>query len=345
MKLLQKIERLQNKNLPFVAFKKPKEDYLHLMHQENQDLFEFDDFTKKGYVFAPFDDESTAYLLQPDVVDKEFVFFEEPEETEIVIKKTKEQATKHIEKVAKAIVTIQTTDISKIVLSRKEEITIDEKKLAAVFKKLLLKYQNAYVYFWYHPKVGVWMGATPETLLSVDKNKFKTMSLAGTQPFLGTTNPTWGVKELEEQQMVSDYIKDYLQNSVNHLSFSEVETVKAGNLLHLKTTITGELKAKEDVEQLVKYLHPTPAVCGLPKQKAKNYILKNEGYNRSFYAGYLGAINIDGCTDLFVNLRCFSIIKKVANLYVGGGITAQSIAEKEWIETVKKSETIKSVLN
>ena len=95
--------------------------------------------------------------------------------------------------------------------------------------------------------------------------------------------------------------------------------------------------------------HPTPAVCGLPAKKAKNFILENENYNREFYSGFLGEINIPKSTKnkkshLFVNLRCMSLENNIARIYVGGGITKDSIPEKEWEETVSKSFTMKSVL-
>ena len=102
---------------------------------------------------------------------------------------------------------------------------------------------------------------------------------------------------------------------------------------------------------LIDKLHPTPAVCGLPKETAKQFILKNEGYDREFYTGFLGELNIDFRTfkkdnsDLFVNLRCMEVEKNTATIYVGCGITKDSIPEMEYIETVNKSMTIRKVVN
>ena len=98
-------------------------------------------------------------------------------------------------------------------------------------------------------------------------------------------------------------------------------------------------------------MHPTPAVCGFPKGKARDFILKNENYNRKYYAGFLGELNF--CfesnqtlmSDLFVNLRCMEIIKDNAEIYVGCGITKDSNPEKEYIETKNKSVTMKNILN
>ena len=99
---------------------------------------------------------------------------------------------------------------------------------------------------------------------------------------------------------------------------------------------------------LVDLLHPTPAVCGLPKEAAKQFILENENYNRSYYTGFLGELNMGlqnkNDSHLFVNLRCMEIEKNEAYIYVGGGITKESNPEEEWEETVAKSNIMLKVL-
>ena len=82
----------------------------------------------------------------------------------------------------------------------------------------------------------------------------------------------------------------------------------------------------------------------------KEIIIKNEGYNREFYSGFLGEINKDfennedNKSDIFVNLRCMELEKEIANLFIGGGITKDSVPENEFIETINKSKTIKKIL-
>ncbi len=82
----------------------------------------------------------------------------------------------------------------------------------------------------------------------------------------------------------------------------------------------------------------------MPKSVATKFILKNEGYNRAYYSGFLGELNIHDVTNLFVNLRCMQLEKMIASIYVGGGITKDSNSKKEWDETVCKAEVIKKVL-
>ena len=114
--------------------------------------------------------------------------------------------------------------------------------------------------------------------------------------------------------------------------------------MHLKTVISGELQNHKDIKVLVKVLHPTSAVCGIPKLKSKKFILVNEGYSRSYYTGYLGLFKPEGNTHLFVNLRCMHVHEKSVEIYVGGGITASSNAEAEWQETINKSNVMRAVL-
>jgi len=344
LEIFKKILELKAQNLPFVAYKNPNKKELFFLAQDTDSLNVFTDFNTVGFVFAPFDNDKPAYILKADKVLSETITdysFKVSKTNHLVNERSK---IFHKELVKKAILNMESGNTTKIVISRKEELELLDFDLINVFQKMLSLYVNAYVYVWFHPKVGLWLGATPETLLKVEGNNFETMSLAGTQAYKKQKKITWGDKELVEQQMVSDFIKQNLQDKVKTLSFANTETVKAGNLLHLRTKISGALFDKKDIKTLVKLLHPTPAVCGLPKENSKVFILKNENYDRSFYTGYLGEVNIKNQTNLYVNLRCFSVSNNIVSIYVGGGITKDSCPDLEFKETVAKSLTIKNVL-
>ena len=155
-------------------------------------------------------------------------------------------------------------------------------------------------------------------------------------------------KKKKEHQYVLDYIISQIKDQENgiileNFSVSETHTIRAGNLLHLKADIKGKIE-KFELKNLLTTLHPTPAVCGLPKEAAKSFILQNEKYDRTYYTGFLGEINDNSVTELFVNLRCVEIEKNLAKIYVGGGITEESDPEKEWFETHLKTRTIGSIL-
>jgi isochorismate synthase len=357
------------KELPFVAYSKPNTFEIKAILQKDKTLYKIDNYDESGFVFSPFDVRKDTILIPysmsrtlatlDDVVVEEDIPFTFEAEYD------KEH---HINLIGKGIDVIHKEALLKVVLSRKETIELSaEINPLQVFKSLLNTYNSAFVYCWYHPNVGLWLGATPETLLEVEQNRFSTMALAGTQDYLGTLSVVWDDKEKQEQQLVTDYVLDNLKPHLDNLELSEVKTIKAGQVLHLRTDISGLLKeSSKNLQKLIFTMHPTPAICGLPKVDAMQFILDNEHYNREFYTGFLGELNketkIKSCsgrlnienkaygfnkrsTHLFVNLRCMQLQDSKAILYVGGGITKDSNPEDEWHETAKKAETIKSVLS
>lgn len=350
MQVLDLLNLNYKKELPFVVYRKPNSENICGFFCENDSLIFTDTFKESGFVFAPFNNESKTILFS----HKNSTFVEE-EIVELSINENKNEHFKsefgkdfHIELVNKAVKTIMNSDLQKVVISRKEEVLLAEFNFLNTFKKLLNNYPNAMVYVWFHPKIGLWLGATPETLLTLEDSIFTTMSLAGTQLFKGDLNVVWKNKEIEEQQLVSDFIEHQISSLSENFTIEKAKSIRAGSLLHLKSRVEGSLKSNSTLKELIMALHPTPAVCGLPRDMARDFIVNNENYKRDFYTGFLGEINRQTNnklkSNLFVNLRCMNIIANKANIYVGGGITKDSIAEHEWQETVAKTTTMKSVL-
>ena len=112
----------------------------------------------------------------------------------------------------------------------------------------------------------------------------------------------------------------------------------------MKTDFRFSLKDNKGLGDLLKVLHPTPAVCGLPKEEAYRFILQNEGYDRRYYSGFIGWLDPEGRTDIYVNLRCMHIKDEQLTLYAGGGLLASSELNDEWLETEKKLQTIKRLI-
>ncbi len=350
--LFIKVKTQQEQNLPFVIFCKPNSDKILGLFQKNDHLYFLENFEEKGFVFAPFDasDFPIIPLEHSDVyVEKvnENVFFVSNDNS---VSSNSEAKNDFENLVEKGVQAIKNNKFQKVVLSRKEEISVTDFDVEVTFKRLLSNYPTAFKYCFFHPKIGTWLGATPEQLLQTNGNELKTVALAGTQLHIDNKEVIWQEKEKYEQQLVTDFIVGSLEDLVKEITISSPYSVKAGNIWHIKTDISATAKNKNVFQKVIKALHPTSAVCGLPKQEAKVFILENENYEREYYAGFLGEMNIDLLTfklqktDLFVNLRCMKIEKKIANLYIGCGITEDSIPEKEYIETVNKSMTMKKVL-
>jgi len=149
--------------------------------------------------------------------------------------------------------------------------------------------------------------------------------------------------------MVGRYIVEQFK-TIRLREFSETgpSSSRAGNMIHLKTEYTVDIKNGYFPELgtvMLHLLHPTSAVCGMPKFSALRFIAANEHLNREFYSGFLGPVNMDGVSRLYVNLRCMQILQKHAVLYAGAGITHDSIPEKEWDETTLKCQTLLDVMN
>ena len=363
-----RIENQYKSKLPFAAYRKPCESKLSGLLQETNHLHIVNNYTEKGFVFAPFDDAETSVLIPFDGSEYISISTEKSnpaEASQYIHLINEEDKRRHINLVNKGINAIKENNFEKVVLSRHERVSIKENNPITIFKKLLNTYASSFIYCWYHPKVGLWLGATPETLIKIEGSQFSIMALAGTQNYNGNLDVIWQEKEKKEQKIVTDFIVDSLQTSVESLSISDIQTVKAGNLVHLKTMISARLKSNSKLKEIISKLHPTPAVCGVPKEASKQFILKNEHYNREFYTGFLGELNFENTisprtgkrnienraysisknnSQLYVNLRCMQLKHNIAILYVGGGITANSNPESEWEETVSKSLIIKNVL-
>ena len=384
-----RLEKQLEKGLPFVAYRKPElsetPENTFAFLQEDKAAHRMENFNDSGFVFAPFDDREENYLIPADAAERLETTYHgieaeekdmEQEDVEFPpVQLEKKERVAHEELVQKAVDFIEGGIFKKVVVSRREKVETQLEAIS-IFKTLLKKYKNAFVYLWFHPETDTWMGATPETLLSVERNRFSTMALAGTQAFIDTTDVEWGEKEKEEQQIVTDFILDSLKEvGIEQVETAGPYTARAGNLLHLRTNIIGSLgpsrgaehqrSESSNLKQIVKALHPTPAVCGLPREAAKKFILENENYDREFYTGFLGELNLKteikrnnnrrnqenqayasilNQTSLYVNLRCLKLDGGIANIYVGGGITKDSKPSQEWEETENKSQTMKSVL-
>ncbi|PWA07358.1 isochorismate synthase [Flavobacterium psychrotolerans] len=353
-----KVKQQERQNLPFVIYSKPNKNALVGFFQKNDHLYFADDFTESGFVFSPFDGNQIILIPknQSQKWASQLSTSAEKQHSNFTVSENHKDKEHFKNLVQKGIDSIRKGVLSKVVLSREEIIDLPGFDIVSIFEKLVRTYPTAFCYCWFHPKIGLWMGASPERLLKAQKNQFYTMALAGTQTFEDDMEVIWGNKEKEEQQLVTDFILTNLKDVTTEVNVSSPYTLKSGNLLHIKTDIEGIVNPDSNLKEIVSILHPTPAVCGLPKRVAKDFILQHEGYDRAYYTGFLGELNRKVepkgklKSDLYVNLRCMQI--KIApdnattkvHLYMGCGITKDSIPENEWEESVNKSMTIKKII-
>ena len=233
------------------------------------------------------------------------------------------------------------SDLKKVVYSRVSKRGLMALHRPQYFDRLIQAYPNAFVYYFEDENLGAWIGATPEILLRRIENHCFIMSLAGTKK--STEARDWTEKERTEQALVTDFILNGVR-AINpeHIEIEGPYNHPAGPVEHLRTDISLSLDPTRESE-LISKIHPTPAVCGLPREMARTAYELLELHTRELYTGYIGLFNEDQ-THCYVNLRCAKLIDDEIFAYVGGGITQESIPELEWKETENKSKTLFDLL-
>ncbi len=191
----------------------------------------------------------------------------------------------------------------------------------------------------------VFAGATPETLARVRDGEVETMALAGTSrndageaPDLAAEQALLSSqKDLDEHRFVLDMILEALTPLCTVVAAEpEPRPHRLANVSHLMTRISGTLEHSTGLAEVVDALHPTPAVCGTPRELAMRLIGDIEGFDRGLYAGAFGSMDLEGNGEFDVALRCGLIDEASALLFAGAGITAGSDVDLELSETQSK---------
>lgn len=325
---------------------------------------------KKGFLLAPFQltEARPAVLIQPDIVahdwenikqalqewsyrHKEYTVGSpalQPEKTAPVTQPSeKEEKERYTETFSRFILPLKEKQFRKLVLSRSTTHALPPQfSPLATFIQACNSYPRMMISLCHTPSTGTWIGSTPEIILSGHEKEWHTVALAGTTPMQGETMPTeWSKKNQEEQAFVGEYIRKTVKKFGTKLTEKGPYTARAGQLVHLKTDFHFCLKDTDHLGHILQELHPTPAVCGLPKEEAYRFILQTEPHDRLFYSGIIGWIDPEGDTTLYVNLRCMHLEGNTATLYAGGGILPDSTADSEWEETQQKMNTMRNILS
>ena len=309
---------------------------------------------RKGFVMIPYDLESGHQVLLFEGPQHVTPITQQPTPNTQPPTQITQNPSLYAQAFSAFITALQKGEFAKLVLSRTSEWDWDnnEEELMTAFYRACNIYPRMMIYLAQIPGEGVWMGCTPEILVSGSGNHYRTMALAGTMSVPDTVpvkNIVWSAKNRKEQEIVADYVREAVSPYVRILEEEGPYTSRAGQLVHLKTEfhlapMPDTRRPSPVIHNLIKALHPTPAVCGLPAKEAAAFIRKNEGYDREYYSGVVGMLDEDNETNLFVNLRCGHFHDGKATLYGGGGILKDSTLGSEWNETNWKMNTILQTL-
>ena len=345
------VQTLIDSGMSFALYRMPHEEEVRLVLQlegEARTLTEAET-EPKGFVIAPFSEskQRQTLLIVPEVNVQGW------ESISLIIKELPQRPIRlqhlfftHVEShyeefFQKALHAIKEGRFQKVVAADKELGYGREHLLgqeARIFCQAVEGFPNSMVSLVYTPRSGRWMGISPEVLLEQTNGEWHTMALAGTKS--DETLP-WDIKNSMEQKAVSDYLADTLASLGISFRTEGPHTRRAGNLYHLCTDFRFSPTLSLPTMALARILHPTPAVCGLPKADAYRYICRQEQCERNYYSGYWGPVNTNDGTHLYVNLRCAQIRRTYTVYYAGGGLNQYSQYRHERQEIQHKISVLK----
>jgi len=226
--------------------------------------------------------------------------------------------------------------ISKVVLARCCTLECEEAPNPfAVLASLQKKGKNGTL-FCFSDEKKAFLGASPEILFSRKRNEIELEAVAGTCLLHEDRNKFLNSKkDLSEIEPVITYLIDTLiPLSKSPPQFTTIGVKETPNLLHLHSKGKATLKKGID-RDVIEKIHPTPALCGLPKTRAMDWIERHEPFERGLYGGTLGW-STKSESNWIVAIRCCEIEGKTVKLYTGAGIVPLSDPEKEWEELNNK---------
>ena len=254
------------------------------------------------------------------------------------------------ESVTAALDRIGEGELRKVVLAQALEADLETGfPRAATLERLAAKYPDCHRYC-FEPDDGgsVFFGATPERLVSLRGRTVETDALAGTTGRGETpAEDEWLAEELladaknvHEHDLVADTVRDQLEPYAASIAAGDRRVRRLATVQHLHTPITAELDADRHVLELVEALHPTPAVGGLPPDRALETIHETEPFDRGWYAAPVGWIDAAGNGAFAVAIRSAVATPDRATLFAGVGLVGDSDPDREWDEIQLKYRPI-----
>ncbi|HEX5632062.1 MAG TPA: isochorismate synthase, partial [Gemmatimonadales bacterium] len=245
-----------------------------------------------------------------------------------------------------AVTDIRAGHLEKVVLARSLGATLASGRVsvAATARALAEAHPHATVYAVALPGGEALCGATPEVLARVSGGVLHTQAVAGTG---APDRLLHSDKDRHEHQVVVDDITATLaQAGIDAGAASSPRVERYGELAHLVTPIEAQLPPGMGVLDVVALLHPTAALCGAPRHRARAWLRKHEPIERGWYGGPLGWADSRGDGAFVVALRCarFSADRRTVTCYGGAGIVAASRPEDERAETAAKMRAVKEAL-
>ncbi len=265
---------------------------------------------------------------------------------------SEDEKNKWTNQVNSALNRIAAGSYKKIVLSRRVKLKIsNQPDISEKIKNLANNYPRCYI-FAYGKNESLFFGASPEKLAKISNGWVEADALAGSTP-RGTNKIEdeklanellQSKKNLHEQNAVVDFITNSFSGFSDEIIYdSEPIIRKLSNIQHLWTPIKAKLKPGNSIFSILKEIHPTPAICGVPWSGALDFIRATEGYNRGLYAGIIGWFNFEEQGEFAVSIRSALLKNNDLYAFAGCGIVEGSDPDSEFEETELKLKPILSM--
>ena len=252
-----------------------------------------------------------------------------------------------------ALAILETGEVDKVVLGRSTFLSFDTTPNVFLLLRRLKEIEPFAYHFYIQLERGyAFMGATPERLYKRQHNLIQSEAVAGTCPRGVTVEEDKALgemllrseKEYREHIMVRDDIKSILEKHCQYLEISDtLQLLKQSKVQHLYSQIKGWLLDNISDNDLLKLLHPTPAVGGLPRDRALQEIAKLERFDRGWFAGPIGWISNEAA-EFAVGIRSAIINGQSLRLFAGAGVVEGSVPELEWEEIETKISVFMDIL-
>ncbi len=259
---------------------------------------------------------------------------------------TRDAWTEQVDAVLKEI---ETSPLTKVVLAH--ALTVDLAgpiDIPATLERLRRQYPNCYRFFIEHEASGTFFGAPPERLVSKHGTEVETEALAGSVPRGETPadDDEYAARLLDDQKiahehdLVVDAIQEQLAPLASELMIADPTVRRLATIQHLRTSIRATLNGDRHVLDLVEALHPTPAVGGVPPERAWETIRSQETFDRGWYAAPVGWFDAAGDGEFAVAIRSGVATDEQVTLFAGNGIVTDSDPAEEWDEVQLKFRPI-----
>lgn len=272
----------------------------------------------------------------------------------ITIKEDEDELKQWNELLGKLFTKLPELQIDKVVISRRVEGEINKDiSWERIIDELNRKYPSC-TNFLYKSSGSVFFGSTPELLIKFNQRKYSTEALAGSikRGISADDDKSLEIellnskKNINEHNAVVNFITSALEDFSEIIDYSRFPLVKKlPNIQHLQTSINGTLKSDVNILSVIRSMFPTPAVCGIPKNKALKLIEETETFDRGLFSGMIGWFNNDGYGEFFVSIRSALVNGNKLYAYAGCGIVDGSDSIEEFEETKLKLKPILSLFN